>query len=83
MRRADDAPGGPDQDRIGLVDGLKFHLDHAPWRRPPTAPATAPTVSAAPPTTKAPAAGVIICVDGYVWPGTTRQGACHGHGGIG
>lgn len=26
--------------------------------------------------------GTIICKDGYVWPGTTRQGACHGHKGI-
>jgi hypothetical protein len=26
--------------------------------------------------------GAIICNDGYVWPGTTRQGACHGHDGI-
>lgn len=26
--------------------------------------------------------GAIICEDGYVWPGTTRQGACNGHGGI-
>ncbi|MEW1820666.1 hypothetical protein AB0323_07710 [Arthrobacter sp. NPDC080031] len=25
---------------------------------------------------------VIICKDGYVWPGTTRQGACSRHGGI-
>ena len=24
----------------------------------------------------------IICKDGYAWPGTTRRGACHGHGGI-
>ncbi|MDQ0770357.1 chemotaxis protein histidine kinase CheA [Pseudarthrobacter defluvii] len=32
----------------------------------------------------APAAvgGAIICSDGYVWPGTTRQGACSRHGGI-
>ena len=26
--------------------------------------------------------GGIICKDGYAWPGTTRQGACRGHGGI-
>lgn len=26
--------------------------------------------------------GAIICSDGYVWPGTTRQGACSRHGGI-
>ncbi|WP_428985711.1 PASTA domain-containing protein [Sinomonas terricola] len=26
--------------------------------------------------------GTIVCKDGYIWPGTTRQGACHGHGGI-
>ncbi|WP_257369725.1 PASTA domain-containing protein [Paenarthrobacter sp. UW852] len=26
--------------------------------------------------------GTIICKDGYVWPSTTRQGACHGHKGI-
>lgn len=37
---------------------------------------------------KAPAAtvpnvgGAIICSDGYVWPSTTRQGACSKHGGI-
>lgn len=24
----------------------------------------------------------IVCKDGYAWPGTTRQGACRGHGGI-
>ncbi|MDP9883106.1 beta-lactam-binding protein with PASTA domain [Sinomonas atrocyanea] len=38
-----------------------------------TDPYVAPTV---------PKAGTIICKDGYVWPGTTRQGACHGHKGI-
>ncbi len=26
--------------------------------------------------------GTIICNDGYVWPSTVRQGACHGHKGI-
>jgi len=26
--------------------------------------------------------GAIICSDGYVWPSTTRQGACSKHGGI-
>ena len=26
--------------------------------------------------------GAIICSDGYVWPSTTRQGACSRHGGI-
>lgn len=26
--------------------------------------------------------GTIICSDGYVWPSTTRQGACSRHGGI-
>ncbi|MDT0170455.1 PASTA domain-containing protein [Pseudarthrobacter sp. BRE9] len=40
---------------------------------------------AAPPA-PAPAApnmgGAIICSDGYVWPSTTRQGACSKHGGI-
>ncbi|WP_407695348.1 PASTA domain-containing protein [Sinomonas albida] len=36
-----------------------------------------------PPVPQAPNVGSgIICKDGYLWPGTTRQGACHGHGGI-
>jgi hypothetical protein len=30
----------------------------------------------------APPAGTIICKDGFVWPSTTRQGACSRHGGI-
>jgi hypothetical protein len=34
------------------------------------------------PARPAPGAGTIICKDGYVWPGTTRQGACSRHGGI-
>jgi hypothetical protein len=53
----------------------------------PDASVTAPTV--APPaaasttaTATATNATAIICTDGYVWPSTTRQGACHGHGGI-
>ena len=43
-------------------------------------PATAAAKPAAP--TAVPAGGTIICRDGYVWPGTIRQGACNGHGGI-
>ena len=35
-----------------------------------------------PPAVPAPVYGGIICNDGYAWPGTTRQGACRGHGGI-
>lgn len=50
----------------------------------------APPVVEAPPVVVAPPAppvappvyGGIICKDGYPWPGTTRQGACRGHGGI-
>jgi hypothetical protein len=50
----------------------------------------APPVVEAPPVVVAPPAppvappvyGGIICRDGYAWPGTTRQGACRGHGGI-
>ena len=48
-----------------------------------TTPAMAAPV-AAPPTTPAITGGAtIICKDGYVWPSTVRQGACHGHHGIG
>jgi hypothetical protein len=43
---------------------------------------TAETASAAAPSTTPAAASGIVCKDGYQWPGTTRQGACHGHGGI-
>jgi hypothetical protein len=51
---------------------------------PPSEPASAPTAApAAKPSAPAkPAGGTIVCKDGYVWPGTTRQGACNGHGGI-
>jgi hypothetical protein len=56
----------------------------APYVAP--APAPAPYVAPAPAPAPAPAApnpfAGIICKDGYAWPGTTRQGACHGHGGI-
>lgn len=54
----------------------------APPPAPPTAaPAIAP--AAAPPSAAKPAtSGTIVCSDGYVWPGATRQGACNGHGGI-
>jgi len=46
-------------------------------------PAVAPPVVKAPPTVVAPPVySGIICKDGYAWPGTTRRGACHGHGGI-
>ncbi|MHA7223453.1 PASTA domain-containing protein [Arthrobacter sp. RHLT1-20] len=50
------------------------------------APAPAPFVPPAPapapvPEAPKPFAG-IVCNDGYAWPGTTRQGACRGHGGI-
>jgi hypothetical protein len=59
----------------------------------PPAPPAAPPVVVDPPAYIAPRAppvvvnpppvyGGIICKDGYAWPGTTRQGACHGHGGI-
>lgn len=41
-----------------------------------------PTKVPAQPTAVKSGGGTIICKDGYVWPGTTRQGACHGHGGI-
>jgi len=48
------------------------------------APTAIPQQVIAPvPATVAPASsGTIICKDGYVWPGFTRQGACHDHGGI-
>jgi len=45
-------------------------------------PPAVPQVPVAPPAAPdAPKYG-IVCKDGYPWPGTTRQGACHGHGGI-
>ncbi|WP_400159347.1 PASTA domain-containing protein [Arthrobacter sp. BPSS-3] len=44
----------------------------------PPAPAYVPPA----PVQAPPVYGGIICKDGYAWPGTTRQGACHGHGGI-
>ena len=52
----------------------------------PKAP-VAPVAPKAPVVPVAPAppnvgGGTIICNDGYVWPGTTRQGACRGHKGI-
>lgn len=43
----------------------------------PPAPVYAPPAPVAPPVYSG-----IICKDGYAWPGTTRQGACRGHGGI-
>lgn len=42
----------------------------------------APPVVKAPPAVAPPVYSGIICKDGYAWPGTTRRGACHGHGGI-
>ncbi|MDJ0459899.1 PASTA domain-containing protein [Arthrobacter sp. NQ7] len=46
-------------------------------------PPALPQVPVAPPAVpEAPKYGGIVCKDGYPWPGTTRQGACHGHGGI-
>lgn len=68
-----------------------------PAAAPPAPATTAPAVTqppaALPPPTVvparatatpalAPSGGQIICRDGYHWPGTTRQGACNGHGGI-
>ena len=44
----------------------------------PAADAPTPTVRAAP----KPGSGAIVCNDGTTWPGTTRQGACNGRGGI-
>ncbi|MDR6622331.1 PASTA domain-containing protein [Sinomonas atrocyanea] len=38
-----------------------------------TDPYVAPTV---------PKAGTIVCNDGYIWPSSTRRGACSRHGGI-
>lgn len=45
-------------------------------------PKNTPVVVPVPPTATQLPANIIICNDGYVWPGTTRQGACHGHKGI-
>jgi hypothetical protein len=54
---------------------------------PAAPPVVAPKAPAAPPAPPVvvnppPVYGGIICNDGYAWPGTTRQGACRGHGGI-
>jgi hypothetical protein len=58
-------------------------LDNPIYSPPASTPATAAPV-AAPTTTPAITGGAtIICKDGYVWPSTVRQGACHGHHGIG
>jgi hypothetical protein len=43
---------------------------------------TTPAAPVATAATTTPVPTAIICNDGYNWPGTTRQGACHGHGGI-
>lgn len=43
----------------------------------PPAPVYVPPAPVAPPVYSG-----IVCKDGYAWPGTTRQGACRGHGGI-
>ncbi len=54
----------------------------------PVAPPVVKAQPVAPPVVKAPVVEAppvysgIICKDGYAWPGTTRRGACHGHGGI-
>ncbi|MET3811499.1 PASTA domain-containing protein [Arthrobacter sp. UYEF3] len=53
----------------------------APPAYVPPAPA-APPAYVPPAVPEAPRYGGIICNDGYPWPGTTRQGACRGHGGI-
>ena len=49
----------------------------------PPAPAYVPPAPAyVPPAAPAPVSGTIVCRDGYIWPRSTRQGACSGHGGI-
>lgn len=62
----------------------RFLSKNAPAQLQPNAQIIATNQVISPPVvvpTSAPS-GTIICNDGYVWPGTTRQGACHGHGGI-
>lgn len=57
------------------VSDLKPQATQPPIIQPTVAPVIIPQATSAP-------SGTIICKDGYVWPGSTRQGACHGHGGI-
>lgn len=68
--------------------GVK-HLTSTPTPTPTPTPAAVKGAgvgagAGAPPVVPHPAPnyGGIICRDGYHWPGTTRQGACHGHNGI-
>ncbi|WP_200946181.1 PASTA domain-containing protein [Arthrobacter sp. Soil764] len=61
-------------DQAARDAAAKLAADQAAAQQAAPAPAPAPAVPNS--------GGAIICNDGYVWPGTTRQGACSRHGGI-
>lgn len=61
-------------DQAARDAAAKLAADQAAAQQAAPAPAPAPAMPNS--------GGAIICNDGYVWPGTTRQGACSRHGGI-